>query len=284
MADQSLQIRLMTPDDIPHGMALKRQAGWNQLEADWCRFLSLQPDGCFVVEWDGRVVATVTTSVFDSVGWIAMVLVNESDRGKGIATKLMDHALEFLDGRRVETVRLDATALGQPVYEKLGFVSEYSITRFEGTPTPDVQGSVTCPLSEKIDPVISMDRYVTGADRGALIKRLVADSPESVCYSSEQKPDSIKGFAILRAGALAWQLGPVVAIDRQTGKALGDHMLSKLAGQHVYMDIPDANVDAVAWAKSHGFTVQRQLIRMRRGNEIIDHPQMIWAGSGPEKG
>jgi len=36
----------------------------------------------------------------------------------------------------VPTIRLDATPLGRPVYAKLGFVDEYEVTRYGGTPAP----------------------------------------------------------------------------------------------------------------------------------------------------
>src|ERR1700687_3445839 len=117
-----IRIRRMTPADVPLGMRLKQQAGWNQTEADWRRFLDLEPDGCFVAELDDDPVATTTTCVFGVIGWIAMVLVDVPVRGRGIGSALMRHALEYLDDRNVLTVRLDATPLGQPVYEKLGFV------------------------------------------------------------------------------------------------------------------------------------------------------------------
>ena len=38
-------IRLMTEQDIPLGMRLKTQAGWNQALEDWRRFLAMQPEG-----------------------------------------------------------------------------------------------------------------------------------------------------------------------------------------------------------------------------------------------
>src|SRR5438094_415209 len=95
-------------EDIPLGMRLKQQAEWNQTEADWRRFLDLEPEGCFVAVLDGESVATVTTCVFGAIGWIAMMLVDVRVRGRGIASALMRHALEYLDGRGVRTVRLDA--------------------------------------------------------------------------------------------------------------------------------------------------------------------------------
>ena len=124
-----MRIRPMTGADLPLGMRLKAQAGWNQTEADWRRFLHLQPDGCFVAELDGTAVGTTAAFVFGPVAWVAMVLVDEAVRGRGVGTALMRHALAFLDGRGVRSVRLDATPLGRPIYEKLGFVAEYKIGR-----------------------------------------------------------------------------------------------------------------------------------------------------------
>jgi GNAT superfamily N-acetyltransferase len=127
-----IRFSAMTEADIPLGMRLKAQAGWNQVEADWLRFLHLQPDGCFVAQWNGQDVGTTTTCIFGSVGWIAMVLVDNDYRHRGIGTRLVEHALRFLDDRRVAAARLDATALGRPVYEKLGFVAQYELIRMEG--------------------------------------------------------------------------------------------------------------------------------------------------------
>jgi len=132
-----IQLRAMTEADISLGMRLKTQAGWNQTEADWRRFLQMQPDGCFVAQWDGQDVATTTTCVFGSVGWIAMVLVDNEYRHRGIGSRLVQHALDFLESRQIPTARLDATALGRAVYERLGFVAEYELMRMEGVATTD---------------------------------------------------------------------------------------------------------------------------------------------------
>jgi GNAT superfamily N-acetyltransferase len=143
-----IHLRAMTEADIPLGMRLKTQAGWNQTETDWRRFLRMQPDGCFVAQWGGQDVATTTTCIFGSVGWIAMVLVDTQYRHRGIGTRLVQHALEFLDERQISTARLDATALGRPVYERLGFVAEYELMRMEGVAMGGGGESGTCSGAE----------------------------------------------------------------------------------------------------------------------------------------
>src|SRR5688572_13181190 len=111
-----IRVRLMTFDELELGLRLRQQAGWNQTVADWARFLRLQPDGCFVAESDGAPCRTATTCVMGDVAWVGMMLVDPALRGRGIGRALMTHALAFLESRGVRTVRLDATALGAPLY------------------------------------------------------------------------------------------------------------------------------------------------------------------------
>src|SRR5947209_18008666 len=58
MTSPVIHIRLMAEADLPFGMRLKAANGWNQTEADWRRYLELQPDGCFLAELDGKPVGT----------------------------------------------------------------------------------------------------------------------------------------------------------------------------------------------------------------------------------
>ncbi len=137
MAEHPLSIRPMARADIPLVMRLKASAGWNQTEADLSRFLELEPDRCFVADLGGPPVSTVTTCVFEEqVGWVAMLLVDPSARGRGVGTALARQALGWLEDRGVTTQRLDATPAGRPIYERLGFHAPFSLVRYEGTPTP----------------------------------------------------------------------------------------------------------------------------------------------------
>src|SRR5512141_2083245 len=82
---ESLAIRRMEAADIPAGIRLCRISGWNQQERDWSRFLTLEPDGCFVACTGGQVCGTATTLRYgERLGWIGMVLVDPEQRGRGI--------------------------------------------------------------------------------------------------------------------------------------------------------------------------------------------------------
>lgn len=278
-----LQIRCMTLADLPFGMYLKEQAGWNQTEADWRRFLAMEPDGCFLAEADGEPAGTLTTCVFGSVAWIAMVLVEEARRGQGIATALLQHAIAYLDARGVPTVRLDATPLGRPVYQKLGFADEYTLTRYGGTPAPVPElGPVRAYTPDDLEQVAWLDRQVTGTDRRKMLKRLLAEEPETTRVLETR--GKVSGYCALRPGTKATQIGPCVASSPNAGQRLLADAITRCAGQPVMLDVPETNEAATAFIQGTGLEVQRPFVRMYRGIPPVDEVNGIWASSGPEKG
>src|SRR6185369_2196058 len=133
MQEPAINIRLLFESDIPAAMQLKEAAGWNQTEEDWRRLLTLEPNGCFAAVKDGRLVGTTTTTTYgNDLAWIGMVLVDPQERRQGIARTLMNVAMDYLNGK-VASVKLDATAQGKPVYEKLGFQVESQVEGWSGT-------------------------------------------------------------------------------------------------------------------------------------------------------
>lgn len=278
-----LQLRLMSVRDIPIGMALKSQAGWNQTEADWERFLELEPEGCFVAEMDGRPVGTTVTSVFGSVAWIAMVLVEPGMRGQGIGRRLMEHAIRHLDDRGIPTVRLDATPLGKPLYERLGFVAEYELARWEGVaPSPRPAPAVRPVVPKMLEAILELDRRATGTDRERLIRLLYRQRPDAMQVLIDGS--ELLGYGTFRNGSRAAQIGPAAALNDEAGRTLCDAAIARCAGKPAFIDVPLQNTPATRWAESQGFVVQRRLTRMVRGQPVSDQPTLIWASSGPENG
>jgi ribosomal protein S18 acetylase RimI-like enzyme len=278
-----ITIRRMTANDLTLGMRLSAQAGWNQTEADWRRFLKLEPKGCFAAIWGQEPVATTAAFVFGTVGWIAMVLVDEAFRHRGIASRLVEHALTFLDERGVRTTRLDATPLGRPVYERLGFRPEYSLVRMQGVMGPSADGSGFASLSsDQMRAIGDLDQHLTSTPRHRLLRALYDERPTAT--AAEVTPGGVAGYAMWRPGRRAAQIGPAMALSPQAGTALLDRIRQQGPAGPVFADVPEDNAAAVAWFTSQAFTVQRGFTRMYRGERMEDFPERIWASSGPEKG
>jgi GNAT superfamily N-acetyltransferase len=273
----------MTRDDLPLGQRLSRQAGWNQTEADWLRHLDLQPDGAFVAECEVGPVATVTTARYGPVAWVAMMLVDQAWRGRGIGRALLSHALEVLDDRGVATVRLDATPLGQPLYESLGFAAESSWMRYGGRPSAQVEPTATTqPLAaDRMDDLAAFDRTITGIDRSRLLARLATENPGTARIFDPG--GGLEGYAMTRPGSEASQVGPGLATPL-AGPTLLSGALDCQAGRPVFVDIPSDHAESRALVEGRGLVVQRHLLRMCRGRAITERVEAIWAGAGPDFG
>jgi GNAT superfamily N-acetyltransferase len=283
MSSDAIHLSRMTTADLPLGMRLKDQAGWNQTEADWRRLFALAPDGCFVAECNNRPVGTAAACVFGHVGWIAMVLVDLAYRRRGIGTRLVEQSVTYLERQAVRSIRLDATPLGRPVYEKLGFQVEYELDRWEGVaPVRNVSQSTMLAGTDHLEAIAELDRRLTGTPRWRLVEHLFRQQPGAMRVVLG--PDGLLGYASWREGSLAAFIGPAMALRAEIGQELANAMLSACAGRLVFVDIPCDNGPATRWAQSCGITVQRPLIRMVWGEPVADRLACLWASSGPETG
>src|SRR5438128_894964 len=124
-------IRFLEAGDLPAAAELSALAGWNQTLEDWRMLLELEPEGCFCIEADGSVVATTTLLPHGGqIAWIGMVLTHPGFRRQGLARRLVAHAVERARLLGIETVKLDASAEGQPLYESFGFRAEQPVERW----------------------------------------------------------------------------------------------------------------------------------------------------------
>ncbi|HEV8430263.1 MAG TPA: GNAT family N-acetyltransferase [Pyrinomonadaceae bacterium] len=278
----AVEIRLLFESDIPAAMQLKEAAGWNQTEDDWLRLLMLEPNGCFGAIKDGRLVGTTTTTTYGKdLAWIGMVLVDPQYRRQGIAARLMNVALDYLKGK-VDTIKLDATALGQPVYEKLGFEVESIVERWSGTARSEARHPQTRTFEDR-DALLVLDQLAFNADRSKLIASLI-DSASVSPVLVRAADDALDGYALARRGTRAEYVGPVVSRDPQQAVTLLDQVLSQLDRRSVYIDFNTECGIGVSVLSQHGFVKERDLIRMRAGGPGAKTSSLVIAIAGPEVG
>jgi GNAT superfamily N-acetyltransferase len=279
----------MTKADIPAGMRLKELAGWNQTTGDWERFLEASPQGCFVAESKGAIRGTVTTIIYEArFAWVGMVLVDPEHRGQGLGTQLLNMAIEHLDSVGIPSIKLDATPKGKPIYEKLGFVSEYEIERWalnrrDRAPKLETTSSLQVGKSENFEEILRIDREAFGADRSALLRSLDHSSPEFTATVFHQ--GLLTGYSLGRSGSRADQMGPWVARNETAARQLLLNFLSHSNRELIFVDCMKASPLATLLLKSAGFEFSRPLMRMYRGaNGYSGHPGLFCGILGPEFG
>jgi GNAT superfamily N-acetyltransferase len=272
--------------DVPAALELQSLEGWNQTEPDWRRVLRLDPDGSFAARLDDRLVGTTTTLSFGSeLAWIGMVLVHPELRGHGLGRRLMEAALEHLARRGVKSVKLDATPAGKPLYEKLGFVTELIIQRWEGVARPRPGDGATEFLGDHLGGVRALDRDAFGLDRGDVLSTLLEDAHVPALVADSSNAAVPTGFALARPGHRADYIGPLIANDSRSALALLDAMHARLAGTRVYMDVNSGFALPPDALTSRGLVRQRDLYRMWRGApSALGTSSLVLAIAGPELG
>jgi GNAT superfamily N-acetyltransferase len=279
-------LRRLCSADLAAADQLRADLGWNQTILDWHRLLALSPEGSFVVEQNARIVGTCTTLTYgNALAWIGMMMVHPANRGQGIGKALLQHAVDGLRQRGVQCIKLDATPMGKPLYARIGFVPEWTLTRWEHQgsplgiePTPDF---IHAPAEKDWPGILALDTQSCGVYRGPLLRSLAADSRRLLVYESE---GSILGFGMLRRGARADYLGPVVARPGM-GEPLVRCLLSGHDDQPIFWDIPDMNQPASDLARRLGFSLHRPLTRMYLETNLVpSDPFSQWGIADPATG
>lgn len=281
-----LALRRMELSDMPELMRLKTIAKWNQTESDWRFFIETNPSGCFIMVHQGRGVGTIATINYENmISWIGMVLVDPESRRMGIATRLMERAIESLSN--CASVKLDATPDGKKVYDKLGFVEEFGLRRMVapgGLMAPQTAAKDVEPVSLKDLPELTeLDAAAFGARRGEMLRHLLGRRPEYAFKTVSGGRTT--GFCLGRDGTNYDQIGPVIAETAGDALNLLSMVLKACRGRPVTLDVPDACVEWLDSLIRLGFVEQRPFIRMCKGVALTGtRVETLHAIAGPELG
>jgi GNAT superfamily N-acetyltransferase len=283
----TIAIRQMHFDDIGKCMLLSDAEHWNQTDTDWKRLIYGSQNNCLVAESENRIVGTATAMNYsNSVAWIGMVLVDKDYRGRGIANSLIFSLLNML--KSIKSVKLDATPAGQPVYEKIGFIYEYTIHRMVKSSVLNHRAGENMVKPEAIQPsdmneISSLDYSVFGAQRNYLLASLYKErSDKAFCIRQNGR---ITSFSLGRKGRNYFQIGPVVAMGTTEAKILILNILEELCGEQIVVDVLDDKVELIQWLVGAGFIHQRQFSRMYlQQNPYAGNVKNNYLICGPEYG
>lgn len=279
-------LRPLGAGDLAGALGLSREAGWNQVEADWRLFLDLGA-GYGLFAPDGALVGTACTLPYPPrAGWVSMVIVDDAWRRRGLGGRLLGVAIEALRATDL-TPLLDATPLGRPLYLRLGFHDLWTFHRYVAeAPAPRGAGSEggdVRPLAEgDWEAVIALDEAALGVRREALLRRQAARLPAAAWVA--EGSGGLAGVLLGREGRTAAHLGPLVAGDPGVAAALLDAALARVPGP-VQIDVLDTQQALQTHLEGLGFTSRRAFTRMALGEgDPLGLRPTLYAVAGPELG
>lgn len=259
---KSVQIRTLTPDDLPLAHGLSREQQWPHRERDWARMLEMG-DGIIAMSEGDVVGTTMWWPQGKDYATIGMVVVANAAQGMGVGRQLMEAAIERLGDRRLV---LNATDEGIRLYKSLGFEPFGSIYQHQGAafsvPIAElIPNERVAPLKagEWLD-IMRLDRKASGIDRAPIVEYL-CESAQGVVLNRDGKQ---AGYAFFRRFGRGYSIGPVVAPDIRGAKALISHWLGSNSGLLCRLDIPE-DPGLSSWLDDLGLPCVGRVTRMCRG-------------------
>lgn len=235
--DQTMQMETVTlaPFEAHHldgALALSRAAGWAHRGEDWEMIWSLS-EGRVAVAGDCVVGTALMTPFGDTCSAVNMIIVDESQRGRGLGRQLTTAVLELAGDREC---RLTATNDGLPLYEKLGFVATHQIVRHQGIVSRvNSSENVEWVGPDALPAIKALDRAAFGASRHALNDVLAKEGR----FAAIRNGDRIVAFASTRLFGKGEVVGPVVAENFEQARDLLAFIFSGKEGRIVRIDIPE---------------------------------------------
>jgi GNAT superfamily N-acetyltransferase len=260
-------IRPLAFEDLDDALGLSTVVGWNQRFEDWQMLLRLAPAGALAAVLDSRIVGTAIGIDYGAFAWIAMMLVEPAYRGRGVGRRLLEAAMDAVPSNL--PIRLDATPMGRPLYQRYGFEDEAALSRHvidhasapRSRPVPFAVEPIT---DAGLAIVVEQDRETFGGLRGAVLDWAFHSAAQ---YAYTVRSDNgVLQYCFGRQGRLFDQIGPVVSGDDDIAHALVSAALAAAGDRRVAVDAFDSRTAFAAALRADGFLVERPLVRMCRRN------------------
>jgi hypothetical protein len=211
-------------------------------------------------------------TVNGAVGWVGLIFVAPTHRGRGIGRELTAAAIDALGAAGCRTMVLVATSMGRPLYERLGFEHDRSYQTYAAPALPSAtpDGAIRELRPDDGADVVRADRLATGEDRSALVTALLEVGTGWVL---EDRGGAIRAH-LLRP---PWGGGSTIAPDLTDALAILQHRRRVARPDAtIRCGIVEGNEAGKAMLEAAGWTHYATHPRLVRGEPIDWRPAWIW--------
>lgn len=217
------------------------------------------------------MVGIGTSIVHGRTAWLAHIIVHKDHRNAGIGSALTQALIHLTRKTPARTIMLIATALGEPVYKKLGFETETQYVFMDRgvLPPADSEIEITPFHPRYREELLHLDLQISGEHRERLLHDHLTTTHLVLLGSS------LQGFYVPTLGE-----GLILASDSRAGLAL---MKLRFAASQKFC-LPVKNEVAFNFLTNHGFTEERRASRMILGEKIAWDATKIFSRIGGNLG
>ncbi len=260
----SYTIRRASKKELETAIDWAAKEGWNPGLYDAEAFYALDPTGYFMGFVDNEPVASLSAvSYHGGFGFLGFYIVKPEHRGKGYGWALWQEAMKYLEGHNVG---LDGVVAQQENYKKSGFTRAYANIRYEGMGVKSATKSEYIVSISKVpfDVLLKYDRQVFPADRATFLK-LWIKQPKSLALGYV-KDGKLLGFGMVRPCRVGYKVGPLFADNGKVADELFQQFRAFVGKEKIYLDVPELNKKAVAFAKKYKMRPMFETARMYTKN------------------
>ncbi len=246
--------------------------GWNPGD-DAAVFWATDPDGFIGMDVDGELIGAGAVIDYGTLGFMGLFIVRPEFRGAGLGRRLWYHRRDLLLERLPPwaPLAMDGVKAMEPFYVAGGFRTAHEqhrmrlVTHAADTP-PKVRR-----LSAPVGSLGQYDARCFGAARPRFLGPWLRQADHhAVVYID----DRLRGYAVIRPCRTGYKVGPLFADDVDVAEALLNALIAHVGqGSEIFIDVPDANPDAMRWIQTHDaeevFVCARMYLRQA--------PQTDWA-------
>jgi len=203
----------------------------------------------------GKIVAIGTVIFHKDSAWLASIIVHPDERNQGYGNKITTHLINSVDKKKYTTIYLDATDLGFPVYQKIGFELEtnYAHLRTEANISGLNLSEIIIPYEDKYrSEIIQLDKDISCENREDTITENILTSK---LFVQAGKVEAVF-FPSLGNGL-------IIANNDHAGIELVKYRLEN----NYYAILPSDNVSTIDFLKQSGLVQFRISRRMFIGKK-----------------
>jgi GNAT superfamily N-acetyltransferase len=230
-------------------------SGWDDITSDYARFIKDPNCQALKINIDDKIVAIGATIAHADTVWLAKIVTHPHYRHRGLGAKITQALLDTIDREHYQTVYLEATDLGYPVYQKLGFEVETLYLHFDCSTfdrSKPSHKSIILFEAKYSNALLALDRQISGEDRSDMVKQHIEQAQLFV------KNGILQGFYMPTL-----QNGLIVAANQQAGIALMELRLQK----REFAIFPIDNLAALDFLFQHQIRPYKASRRMRLGKQ-----------------